>query len=86
MWAAENLSISSKPKFSIGQAFARWFPTPQLLAPRSAGIDISENGWDDESTAYPHVFELDSAVYMMYLGNQVGRFGFGLAQLENYTA
>jgi len=51
-----------------------------------AGIDISENGWDDESTAYPHVFELDSAVYMMYLGNQVGRFGFGLAQLENYTA
>ena len=43
MWAAENLSISSKPKFSIGQAFARWFPTPQLLAPRSAGIDISDS-------------------------------------------
>lgn len=47
-----------------------------------AGIDISESGWDDETIAYPHVFELDGSVYMFYLGNQVGRFGFGLAQLE----
>jgi len=47
-----------------------------------AGIDISEEGWDDQSIAYPHVFELDGEIYMLYLGNQVGRYGFGLAQLE----
>lgn len=47
-----------------------------------AGIDISESGWDDETIAYPHVFELDGGIYMFYLGNQVGRYGFGLAQLE----
>lgn len=47
-----------------------------------AGIDISEEGWDGESVAYPHVFELDSEIYMLYLGNQVGRYGFGLAQIE----
>lgn len=47
-----------------------------------AGIDISQSGWDDETIAYPHVFELDGNIYMFYLGNQVGRFGFGLAQLE----
>lgn len=46
-----------------------------------AGIDISESGWDDESIAYPHVFELDGDIYMLYLGNQVGRYGFGLAKL-----
>ncbi len=46
------------------------------------GIDISESGWDDETIAYPHVFELDGSIYMFYLGNQVGRYGFGLAQLE----
>lgn len=46
-----------------------------------AGIDISESGWDDESIAYPHVFQLDGDVYMLYLGNQVGRYGFGLAKL-----
>jgi hypothetical protein len=51
----------------------------------SAGIDISEEGWDSEMISYPHVFDLDDNVYMLYLGNQVGRFGFGLAQLESYS-
>lgn len=47
-----------------------------------AGIDVSESGWDSEMISYPHVFELDGRTYMLYLGNQVGRHGFGLAQLE----
>jgi hypothetical protein len=47
-----------------------------------AGIDVSEHGWDSEMISYPHVFELDGSVYMAYLGNQVGREGFGLARLE----
>lgn len=47
-----------------------------------AGLDISESGWDDETIAYPHVFELDGNIFMFYLGNQVGRYGFGLAQLD----
>ncbi len=47
-----------------------------------AGIGVSESGWDSETIAYPHVFELDGNIYMFYLGNQVGRYGFGLAQLE----
>jgi len=46
------------------------------------GIDISEEGWDDEMISYPHVFELDGSIYMMYLGNGVGRYGFGLAVLD----
>lgn len=46
------------------------------------GIDVSEEGWDSEMISYPHVFELDGRVYMAYLGNQVGRHGFGIAQLE----
>ena len=46
-----------------------------------AGIDISESGWDSEMISYPHVFELDNNIYMLYLGNQVGRYGFGLAKL-----
>ncbi len=47
-----------------------------------AGIDVSDEGWDSEMISYPHVFELDGRVYMLYLGNQVGRFGFGVARLE----
>lgn len=46
------------------------------------GIDVSEEGWDSEMISYPHVFELDGETYMAYLGNQVGRYGFGLAVLD----
>lgn len=50
-----------------------------------AGINISEDGdFDNESIAYPHVFEMDGNLHMLYLGNQVGRFGFGWATLEDY--
>lgn len=47
-----------------------------------AGIDVSDEGWDSEMQSYPHVFELDRRIYMAYLGNQVGREGFGLAVLD----
>jgi hypothetical protein len=47
-----------------------------------AGIDVSAEGWDSEMISYPHVFELDGNTYMAYLGNQVGRHGFGLALLD----
>lgn len=45
------------------------------------GIDVSPEGWDSEMVAYPHVFELDGEIYMFYLGNQVGKYGFGVAKL-----
>ncbi len=48
-----------------------------------AGIDASEeNTWDSDMVAYPTVFELDGSIYMLYLGNEVGRQGFGLAKLN----
>ena len=46
------------------------------------GIDVSVEGWDAEMISYPHVFEVDGKTYLVYLGDQVGRFGFGLAVLE----
>lgn len=48
----------------------------------NVGIDVSEEGWDSEMISYPHVFELNKKIYMLYLGNQVGRQGFGIAELE----
>jgi sucrose-6-phosphate hydrolase SacC (GH32 family) len=48
----------------------------------SSGIDVSADGWDSEMQCYPHVFECDGQVYMLYNGNEFGRHGFGLAVLE----
>ena len=52
---------------------------------KRVGIAASESGWDSESISYPHVFELDGTIYMLHQGNEIGRYGFGLAQLESYN-
>ena len=46
------------------------------------GITVSDTGWDSEMVSYPHVAMVDGTTYMFYLGNQVGKHGFGLAVLE----
>lgn len=50
----------------------------------SGGLNRSETGWDSEMMCYPHVFESDGRVFMLYNGNAFGRGGFGLAELETY--
>ena len=47
-----------------------------------AGIDISAEGWDSQMQCYPHIFECDGKTYLLYNGNEFGRNGFGLAELE----
>lgn len=48
----------------------------------SAGISISDNGWDAEMIEYPYVFDHRGQRYMLYNGNGYGRTGFGLAVLN----
>lgn len=48
----------------------------------TGGIDISEEGWDSEMMCYPHIFAVDDQVYLLYNGNNFGRYGFGLAKLQ----
>ena len=48
-----------------------------------AGIDVSDDGWDSQMQCYPHVFECDERILMLYNGNEFGRYGFGLAVLRN---
>lgn len=51
-----------------------------------AGIDVSADGWDSQMVSYPHVFELDGKTWLAYLGNDVGRYGFGFAELDGVLA
>ncbi len=48
-----------------------------------AGISYSETGWDSEMHHYPHVFVVNGEFYMLFNGNDFGKYGFGLAKLEN---
>ena len=45
-------------------------------------LEIVAGEWDSDMQCYPHAFECDGRVYLLYNGNQFGRHGFGLAVLE----
>lgn len=46
------------------------------------GFLISTEGWDAEMNCYPHIFRCDDKVYLLYNGNQFGKYGFGIAELQ----
>ena len=48
----------------------------------NVGIDVSEGDWDSDMLCYPHVFECDGKIYLLYNGNEFGKYGFGIAVLE----
>ena len=47
------------------------------------GLMPSPDGWDSKMICYPHLFEVDGQVYLLYNGNEFGRHGFGLASLSS---
>ena len=48
----------------------------------NVGINVTEGDWDSNMLCYPHVFECDEDIYLLYNGNEFGRYGFGLARLR----
>lgn len=48
-----------------------------------ASLPVAPGEWDSDMQCYPHVFECDGQVYLLYNGNRFGRDGFGLAVLES---
>jgi len=45
-------------------------------------LGFTPGDWDADMLCYPHVFAKDGEVYLLYNGNEFGRYGFGLAVLE----
>ncbi|RTL57211.1 MAG: hypothetical protein EKK37_14265 [Sphingobacteriales bacterium] len=46
------------------------------------GMQKPATGWDAEMMCYPHIFQCYEKVYLLYNGNEFGRRGFGIAELE----
>lgn len=76
-----NFRNNSNGAYKIGYAFSdnlvNW-----TRDDANVGIDLSKEGWDSEMMCYPHVFNCDKEIYMLYNGNEFGRHGFGIAKLE----
>jgi hypothetical protein len=44
-------------------------------------LTMTEGAWDGDMMCYPHIFKCDGKIYLLYNGNEFGKYGFGLAQL-----
>lgn len=66
--------------YRIGRAWSHdlvdWTREDDPVAPGAPGE------WDSDMLCYPHLFECDDRVCLLYNGNEFGRRGFGLAVLE----
>lgn len=49
-----------------------------------SGFGSSENQWDSDMKCYPHLFEVKEKIFILYNGNEFGRFGFGAAELIEF--
>jgi hypothetical protein len=67
--------------YRIGHAVSTDLVTWQRTG--EPGIDVTPGAWDGEMMCYPHAFEWNGEVYLMYNGNQFGRGGFGVARARN---
>lgn len=46
------------------------------------GLTYHQNDFDSGMSAYPSIIELEGKTYMIYNGNEYGKYGFGYAELE----
>jgi sucrose-6-phosphate hydrolase SacC (GH32 family) len=73
---------NSKDAYRLGYAFSddglNWQRDDENI-----GIEPTVNSWDSDMMCYPHIFSCNNNIYLLYNGNNFGRFGFGLAVLEN---
>jgi hypothetical protein len=76
--AALNFRTDRNKAYRIGHAYSgdlrHW-----TRDDAGAGIEVSPEGWDSDMLCYPHVFHSDRKTYLLYNGNEFGRFGFGAA-------
>ena len=79
---AYDFRTNSEKSYRLGHAYSddmiNW-----TRDDASVGIDVSEDSWDSDMMLYPHVFRCDNKIYLMYNGNEFGKYGFGLAILED---
>lgn len=50
---------------------------------KNMGIGLSNLGWDSEMMCYPHLVQVKDHIYLLYNGNNFGKYGFGLAELTD---
>lgn len=78
---AQDFRSNRDKGYKIGYAYSLdlidWIRDDELFT-----LKTSKGNWDDSMQCYPHAFALDNRLYLMYNGNEFGRYGFGLLEIE----
>lgn len=77
---ASDFRTNPKRGYKLGYAHSKdlknWVRDDAKL-----NFDLSNEGWDSEMMCYPHLFKVDGQIFLLYNGNNFGRYGFGAAKL-----
>jgi hypothetical protein len=77
---ALDFRSNAKNSYRIGYAISSDLNSWERLD-HLAGIESTNDSWDSEMCAYPNVFTFKGETYILYLGNETGKYGFGAKQL-----
>lgn len=75
----ENRERSYRIGYAYSENLENWIRRDGKL-----NFPLPKEGWDSQMQCYPNVFEMDNEIYMLYNGNKFGKYGFGLAKLEEF--
>lgn len=70
-------------KYRIGYAHSNDGSHWSHTLPAGINVNNNPNEWDSEMICYPFVFDHNGKRWMLYNGNNYGKYGFGLAVLES---
>jgi len=79
----EATDFRNNPKrgYQLGYAYSddlkKWTRDDQ-----AGRVPTQERDWDYNMMCYPHLFECNGKVYLLYNGNEFGKYGFGVVELE----
>lgn len=63
--------------YAMSTDLINWDRNDDLL-----NLPVTENSWDSDMMCYPNLFEWQGRTYLLYNGNEFGKYGFGLAVLD----
>ena len=77
---ASDFRTNPKRGYKLGYAYSKdlknWIRDDEKLS-----FSLPDEGWDSEMMCYPHLFKVDDQLFLLYNGNNFGRYGFGAAKL-----
>ena len=62
--------------YRIGHAYSQDLEN-WIRDDENPSIDMISNRWDSNMMCYPHTFTCNNNIYLLYNGNEFGRYGFG---------